>query len=134
VLVGGLGLGLVLHFLMRNPKVASITVVELDEELVKLMRPLLEERGVVADYVVGDAISYVIAHGNRYDTVLLDIWAFSEEEGVEVVRARRWHMELVRQALHAFLPSHVRLYIWGYRDSETNPAVWKKPVYLEALA
>jgi hypothetical protein len=41
VLVAGLGLGLVVHYLVRNPAIGEIVVVEIEKDVIELVEPLL---------------------------------------------------------------------------------------------
>ncbi len=71
VVCAGLGLGLIVHALVENPKVNRITVVERDRDVIDLMKPLIPEceiihgdfwkydgscDGLFYDLFVGDAL------------------------------------------------------------------------------
>jgi hypothetical protein len=43
VLVAGLGLGIVVHQLLRNPSVTEVNVVELEKDVIRLVQPLLPQ-------------------------------------------------------------------------------------------
>lgn len=66
VLCGGLGLGLMAHALVKNPRVKRITIVEIEPDVIKLMRPTLPKgcRVICGDFWKQDI---------EADSVLLDI-------------------------------------------------------------
>jgi len=124
VLVGGLGLGLVVHHLVKNPSVKRIDVVEFNDDVIKLIKPLLPDGKVHIHK--GDIYDERWRHGD-YNTVILDVWV--REEGGRVYEAGT-HEEL------PMMPTWLRfktaypdadVFIWGMRDPKINPAVEKLP-------
>lgn len=73
VLIGGLGLGLILHPILAKPEVKSVTVLELDPEVIALVTPWLpkDERLRI---VQADVFTWKPPRGTRYDAIWLDIW------------------------------------------------------------
>jgi len=123
VLVGGLGLGLIVHHLVKNPEVKRIDVVEIEKDVIDLIKPLLPNGKVK------------IHHGNIFDpkwlelkpdTIILDLWV-----------GRPPIAEMLRAFHHfAFKLPGVPVYIWGISGilRDLNPAVTKepRPIYYEA--
>jgi spermidine synthase len=79
VLVGGLGLGYTVAALLEDDRVASVTVVEIEEAVVGWMRdgtiphgPSLVDDPRV-EVVVGDVAAVIAGEGAAYDLVLLDV-------------------------------------------------------------
>jgi len=113
VLVGGLGLGLVVHGLLENSKVDEIDVVEINPDVIKLIQPLLPQSQRVS---IHEQNVFVFDIEKDYRTVILDLWV---GEGTR---------EVSRQMLSAFATFKVRypranVYIWGHGSPSLNPSV-----------
>ena len=69
VLVAGYGLGLVSKFLLKNPKVKSVTTVEKYKEVIDKMKKIEKIYGkvMVADF-------YDLPKTPKYDCIIGDIW------------------------------------------------------------
>jgi len=70
VLVAGYGLGLVQHYLSRNPKVRSVTTVEKFPEVIGEVRRIY--RRVYGDVIIADFYKYKTS--KKYDCIIGDIW------------------------------------------------------------
>lgn len=73
VLINGLGLGMVLGAVMRKPDVETVTVVELDPDVIALVAPHYTAPNVTV--VEGDALTWKPPRGARYEAVWHDIWS-----------------------------------------------------------
>lgn len=74
VLVAGLGLGLIVHALAKNKDVESITVVEKNFGVVRLVEPLLQKLPNL-NIIIEDFHSFILFDTVvPYDTVIVDIW------------------------------------------------------------
>jgi len=78
VLIFGLGLGLVIMPLLKDKAVKSITVIELYQDLIDMVKPILKEQDVdnKLTIVQGDCFEYhkEIPKGQLYDCIYGDIW------------------------------------------------------------
>ena len=76
VLIFGLGLGLVIIPLLEDDSVKSITVVELYQDLIDLVLPILKplDNKNKLRAVQGDAFNYELAKGSKFDSIYFDIW------------------------------------------------------------
>ena len=75
ILVAGLGLGLMLHHMARQPRFTTITVVEQNPDVITLIRPTLPENDRVQIYD-GDFYRWIeraSANGVTYDGILWDL-------------------------------------------------------------
>lgn len=79
-LIAGLGMGMILVPILRNPKVESVTVVEKNHDVIKLVyKPLMEnspltnEQKMKLVLVPGDIFEYRPAK-DYFDVVYFDIW------------------------------------------------------------
>jgi spermidine synthase len=70
VLVAGYGLGILPKYLLKNPKVKSVTTVEIYKEVIKKMKAC--EGGVYGNIIIGDY--YKISGDKKYDCIIGDIW------------------------------------------------------------
>lgn len=115
VLVGGLGLGLVIHELVKNPKVKQIDVVERNKDVIDLISPNLPNDKV--KIYNADVFDF---KDKDYDTIILDLWVRGEGEGEN-------NFSMLNSMLNAytiFKSSNPKgkVFIWGIRDKELNPA------------
>ena len=72
VLIGGLGLGILAWLCASKPLVKSVTVVELRQEVIDLVLPVIAHPKIAV--VNGDIWGYVDTTKERYDFISLDIW------------------------------------------------------------
>jgi len=75
VLVGGLGIGLAAAVLHANPKVRHITVIEKEQDVIKLVAPYLPQGKIIT--VEGELFGFLReakASGFKYDFAFYDIW------------------------------------------------------------
>lgn len=72
-LINGLGLGVVLKAVLARPNVTDVTVVELSEDVIRLVAPSYEGDPRV-QIVHADAITFQPPKGHVYDMVWHDIW------------------------------------------------------------
>ena len=73
ILVNGLGLGEVLVALLKKKEVKSVTVIELSEDVIKLVAPHFSKDKRV-NIIQANALEWKIPKGTRYDCVWHDIW------------------------------------------------------------
>ncbi len=74
-LVNGLGLGMITAAMLNKPEVERVTVIELSEDVIKLVAPHLKVRfGDRLEIVHADALTYQPPKGVRYGCVWHDIW------------------------------------------------------------
>lgn len=101
VLIAGLGIGMVLVPLLKKKEVKSIQVVELNNDVIKLVSPHIKHQKL--EVVHGD----IEAHrneinGHKFDTIYFDIWPdINTDNLVQMTRLRRMY----RSALNKSNPS-----------------------------
>lgn len=105
VLITGLGLGCVVRGLLANPDVEHIDVVEIDHQIIKVMRPEFAGNPRVT-IRHGDALKVTWPAGTKWDCAWHDLWT---EDGA--------------MALHL---SHCKLML-AYRDRIQNQGAWQLP-------
>jgi hypothetical protein len=85
VLVGGLGLGMAAQMILDLPRVTSVTVVERDSRIIKLMQGQIDPRIKI---VKSDLFEFlkIEAFAGQYDSAYYDIWyGTGESDWVENV-------------------------------------------------
>jgi len=127
VLVGGLGLGLVLHALRKNPKVKKIDVYEINKDVIELMKDKIpKDITIHNENVFSFADERIIKQieGEEItdcpDTIILDTWV---GRGTKTIG---YEMTTAKARFMAACPNS-KLYIWGTRNQKLNPAVTKEP-------
>lgn len=74
VLVFGLGLGMVLHPVLRYVADAHVTVVERNPNIIKLIAPTLARYRKRVTIIEGDADTWLSEKGDVWNTIYFDIW------------------------------------------------------------
>lgn len=115
VLVAGLGLGMILHPLLQNPAVRSVTVVEKYTDVIALVAPSLESPKLTI--VEGDIFTLPLPKGTTWDTIYFDIWPDITEDNLpEMTRLKRRFARRLRR-------SNPRAWMACWRESEIR--YWK---------
>jgi hypothetical protein len=73
VLINGLGIGMVLKRILAKPEVEHVTVVEISEDVIRLVGPYFA-RDPRVTIIHADALTYSPQPGERFDAVWHDIW------------------------------------------------------------
>jgi len=95
VLVAGLGLGIVLNYLVRNPKVTNIIVMELEQDVMDLIMPLLPKDDRL-HIVHGDFYEFLKAPTCTIDTVIWDLAVINNLEQINAVEMFRSKDDCIR--------------------------------------
>jgi len=115
ILINGLGIGMVLNGCLMKPEVEHATVIEISEDVIKLVAPHYKAMyGDRLDIIHADALEYQSPRGSRYGMVWHDIWpniCADNLNDIKVLKkkyARRsewqgcWVEHLVRDAARRF--------------------------------
>lgn len=92
VLIGGLGLGMILHPILAKPEVTEVTVLEINPDVIALIEPQIRGwRGAKKLTIVqADALKWVAPKGVRWDTIYFDLWPeISTDNWPEIVRLKQ---------------------------------------------
>jgi hypothetical protein len=86
VLVVGLGLGLIIHGLVDNIDIDSITVIERNKDVIDLISPLLPEAKDV-DFKIINMNFYDFIHESEeeFDRLIVDMWTSGSKEETEKI-------------------------------------------------
>lgn len=74
VLVSGLGLGMLIRPLLARSEVTSLTVLEIERDVIALVAPFYADCEPRLNIVHADALSWSAARGERFDCAFHDIW------------------------------------------------------------
>jgi hypothetical protein len=127
VFVAGLGLGIILHHLVKNKDVTQIDVLEINPDVIELVKPLIPE-DLRINIIEGDAFKWADTHYD-YDTFVFDLWVKTGEIWSENLPSKNDVMLAM-----VYAKTHnpgAKVYIWGERDPALNPSV--KPVTKEYI-
>ncbi|HYN14459.1 MAG TPA: hypothetical protein VES66_01550 [Terriglobales bacterium] len=103
VLIAGLGLGMILHPILKKQEVRSLTVVEKFQDVVDLISPTLPNDPRLT-LITDDIFRWKPRDGRRYDVIWFDIWP-----DIEACRLRE-----MRQLHRRFRPL----------SNDSNPHCW----------
>jgi spermidine synthase len=117
VLTAGLGLGLYTTFLQSNSQVSGIVVVELNKNVIALVKPLIHRFIKKSTKIIhGNILNW--AKKGYFDTIMLDLWAGRGSADVFINMIEMY-------AYFASYNPRAKIFIWGLRDPFINPAVSK---------
>lgn len=84
ILINGLGIGMCVVHLLAKASTKSLTVIEVEGDLVHLMRPLLGKDPRL-DFIHADAYTYEPPAGKVYDYVWHDVWTTYSARNVKQI-------------------------------------------------
>ena len=139
VLTAGLGLGLLVHELCKNPCVESITVVEKSSSIVDLIKNYLPDDSRI-HIELGDIWSFIAFDNSLWDYIIMDIWVYYGLEQQlemfkgEIIPANKRLKAKYPQAnivFHGFagMPNLSELEEVARQGNETNPLVIDPLIY-----
>ncbi len=108
ILVAGLGLSLVTNHLSLRRDLAKIKIVELNEEVIEMVAPHLpkDNRFEVVHGDFFDVLFELASKGERYDTIIMDIWTGEDYESIpdfkRALALVREHYPQSLQFFHSF--------------------------------
>lgn len=72
VLIAGLGLGMIIIPTLQKPEVESVTVVEINSNVIKLVYPYIKHPKL--HVIQADIYQWLPKRGTKFDTIYFDIW------------------------------------------------------------
>jgi len=120
VLIGGLGLGIILHHLKNNKKVTKIVVCEIDKDVIELISPVLPDDSRVM-ILHKDVFTIPDESIKAFDVIFLDVLVkkggefkkeFPDMNGIRVFQLRHFDK---------------KVYVWGVNSSKYNPGYCPSP-------
>lgn len=80
VIIFGLGIGLIIYPLLQDDDIKSITIVEVDKDLIDETFPILLKADVKSKLKVINTDAFQYQDNKKYDTIYFDIWALINEQ------------------------------------------------------
>ena len=84
VLIGGLGIGYVVHEILDKPEVKSVTVVEINEDVLTLVEEHIEHPKLTI--IEADINDWQPPEKNKFNAIWLDIWNIISSDHVQEMR------------------------------------------------
>jgi hypothetical protein len=84
VLLAGLGLGMILHPILKKPEVLSVTVIEKCADVIALISPTVKHPRLTI--IHGDIYEWKPAKGTKFDTIYFDVWSDQSTDDLEDMR------------------------------------------------
>ena len=94
VLIGGLGLGILAWLCASKSIVKSVTVIELQQEVIDLISPIIEHPNITV--IQDDVWGYIGKTKDRYDFISLDIWPDMGSAVLQSFEAKRRAGRVIR--------------------------------------
>jgi hypothetical protein len=88
VLIAGLGIGMILVPILANRHVHTVTVIELNNDVIKLVGPYVKHRKL--RIINADINKWPLDRGSSWHTIYFDIWAtITSNDAPEISRLKR---------------------------------------------
>jgi hypothetical protein len=128
VLIFGLGLGLIIFPLLNDESVKSITVVELYQDLIDVVKPKIQEKDIhnKVNIIRGDCFVNKFPKEKKFDTIYFDIWIdiiesnYEEQKTLTRMYARHINRENPNFYMDAWMKSYYK------KEKEKEKAEEKK--------
>lgn len=116
VLIFGLGLGLIIFPLLDDESVKSITVVELYQDLIDVVKPKIKEKDIhnKVNIIRGDCFINEFSKEKKFDTIYFDIWInisesnYTEQKKLTRMYARHINRENPNFYMDAWMKSYYK--------------------------
>lgn len=121
VLVAGLGLGMILHPVLEDEEVTSVTVIEKYADVIALVGPTVKHSKLTI--IHADVYEWKPAKGTKFDTIYFDIWA---EQSTDTLKdMAKLHMRFrPYKTLDAWMESWRRDSLKSKKRQQRNGGRW----------
>jgi spermidine synthase len=86
VIIFGLGIGLILHPLLQDDDIKSITIVEVDKDLIDETFPIILDFDTKSKLSIINCDAFQYQDDKKYDTIYFDIWPLINEEAFKEMK------------------------------------------------
>lgn len=123
VLIAGLGLGMIVLPLLENPNVESITVIEKNPDVIKLVYPHLKSDKLAV--INADIFEWKPEKTAKYDSIYFDIWTFITTDSLPDIKKlhNKFKNKLNRKNVNCWMDS------WQYGELKYRRQQEKKQSY-----
>ena len=112
VVIFGLGLGLIVFPLLDDKNIKSITIIELYQDLIDIVKPNIEakDKHKKVKIIQGDCFTFEFTKETKFDTIYFDIWIdicgdnYEEQKKLE----RRFRKHLNKDNPNKFIDSWMK--------------------------
>ena len=111
VLVAGLGMGLLLHHLVKRDDITKILVVEIDPEIIEFVSPYLPKDDRIV-FRVGNFYHFCTEHYKHFETAIIDLWVLNDSSTRQERQRVSASMSVARALSNEFCK---KVLIWGVR-------------------
>ena len=133
VLIAGLGIGMILVPILRNPKVKSVVVLEKYQDVIDLVEPPLR-KALGADatkltVLCADVFDWEIPRDQKFDSIYFDIWPnICTDQLKDITKLKRKFCRRVRQGgwMAAWMEQDLRRRRRKERVEEKDREMWRK--------
>lgn len=133
VLIAGLGIGMILIPILRNPKVRSVLVLEKYRDVIDLVEPPVRA-AVRADadkltVLKADVFEWTPAKDQKFDTIYFDIWpVICTDQLPEITKLKRKFCRRLRPGgwMKAWQEDHLRSLRRREKIEEKDREMWRK--------
>lgn len=110
VLIAGLGLGMIILPLLEKPEVETITVIEKNQDVIKLVYPYLKSEKLRV--INADIFEWKPDKTVKYDSIYFDIWTFITTESLPEIKKlhNKFKNKLNREDVNCWMDS------WQYGE------------------
>jgi len=115
VLIAGLGLGLILHHLVKRRDITEIIVYEIDREIISFIKPYIPKDSrikIINQDYVSFCVQNSISKKETFNTAILDLWVIGEQDSSE----HRQHVHSSMATLYTLTKTFSEnVLIWGVK-------------------
>jgi hypothetical protein len=121
VLIAGLGLGMILHPILRKQELRSVTVIEKFQDVVDLISPTLPNDPRLC-LITADIFQWQPPDASLYDIIWFDIWP-------DIEACRLPEMRLLSRRFRPYLNhSNPQSWMESWHRRETSEAMWRQKI------
>jgi len=131
VLTTGLGMGLILHHLVKRHDISRIKVIEIDPDFVEFVKPYIPKDPRI-EIEIDDYFHYIVRTDEKFENAIVDLWTVREDD------TREYRRQVLLSMLSAYVLTKHRIpnvLIWGIRgytfekwENEERPRTVDKSV------
>lgn len=124
VLIAGLGLGLVIHNILKKEEVTQITVVENNPDLIELVKPLFKDKRVFI--IEADIYDFEFVKGEKWDCIYFDIWPTIDVDNLAEIKVlhNKFKHRLNRENPNCYMDSWLKKYLQNMKRKESRQSFW----------
>lgn len=124
VLIFGLGIGLIVFPLLQDENIKSITVIELYQDLIDLVEPIIKQHDIHNKVTIkqGNLYETTLTKDEVFDCIYFDIWIDIDTDHYEEQKAlcRKFRKNLNKNNPNKFIDCWMKYYYLNEKRKETR--------------